>query len=136
MANVVVLVAALIGAVATIAGAVITTRRNGPAGVTTVSDAHLFQGRGWAGEQVVAAVSKRTKAFGLGIAGLICWVLPIAGFCVTIPGLWIAIRDLNGPKRSTTAGLVMCGIGFALTLVNSAIGAYQGAHGQMWFQHG
>ena len=129
MANAVVLVAALIGAIATIAGAVITTRRNGPGGTETVTSGH-----GTAVIPVAAAMGRRTKAFGLGIAGLVLWVLPIAGFCVTIPGLWIAIRDLNGPKRGTTAGLVMCGVGFALTLVNSAIGAYQGAHGQMWFQ--
>lgn len=127
MATAVTLIAALLGAVATIVSAVITTRRTGPAG-TTVPVATT------PGGTVVAASARTSKAFWLGLAGLILWVIPLIGYCVIIPGLWIGIREMNGPRRRTGAGVAMCVIALALALVNSAIGAYQGAHGQMWFQ--
>jgi len=50
--------------------------------------------------------------------------------------LYIGIREMNGPRRRTGAGLAMCAVALVLLVINSAIGAYQGAHGQLWFQQG
>jgi hypothetical protein len=73
----------------------------------------------------------------LGVAGLILWLIPILGAIDLLPGLFIAIRDLRSPgtRRYAVAGLVLCLIAFTLTVINSAIGAYQGYHGTGWWQH-
>ncbi len=73
----------------------------------------------------------------LGVAGLILWIIPILGAIDLLPGLFIAIRDLRSPgtRRYALAGLVLCLIAFTLTVINSAIGAYQGYHGTGWWQH-
>ena len=73
----------------------------------------------------------------LGLAGLILWIIPILGAFDLLPGLFIAIRDLRSPgtRRYAVAGLVLCLIAFTLTVINSAIGAYQGYHGTGWWQH-
>jgi hypothetical protein len=73
----------------------------------------------------------------LGLAGLILWIIPILGALDLLPGLFIAIRDLRSPgtRRYAVAGLALCLIAFTLTIINSAIGAYQGYHGTGWWQH-
>jgi hypothetical protein len=135
VASVVALVAALIGCIGSIAAALITTRQKGPAGVIpaaapSVEDpTPLFT-------HVVVPAAPVSKAFWLGIASLITWTIPIFGVCTIIPGLYIGIREMNGPRTRTGAGVTMCVIALVLTVINSAIGAYQGAHGQLWFQHG
>jgi len=66
-----------------------------------------------------------------GLAGIFLWLLPILGYIVTLPGLFIAIRDVRSPgtRRYSLLGLVLCMLALVLTIINSAIGAYQGAHG-------
>jgi hypothetical protein len=73
----------------------------------------------------------------LGLAGLILWIIPILGAFDLLPGLFIAIRDLRSPgtRRYAIGGLVLCLVAFTLTIINSAIGAYQGYHGTGWWQH-
>jgi|SRR5450755_477469 hypothetical protein len=73
-----------------------------------------------------------------GLAGIFLWLLPILGYIVTLPGLFSAIRDLRSPgtRRYAMIGLALCLLAFVLTLINSAIGAYQGAHGTGWWQTG
>ena len=65
------------------------------------------------------------------------WIIPIAGIFVIAPGLYIGIRDFAPVRlRSRAAlGVTLCAIGLVLLIINSAIGAYQGAHGTGWWQH-
>ena len=130
MASVVALVAALIGCIGSIAAALITTRQRGPAGAAEPAALGLGTVPWQPGQP------RTSKAFWFGIASLITWMIPIFGVCTIIPGLYIGIREMNGPRRRTGAGVAMCVIAHVLTVINSAIGAYQGAHGQMWFQQG
>lgn len=119
------LVAALITGIGAVAAALITTRQRGPAGTVPVTAG---------GPPVPAAQSgqgRTSKSLWCGIAGLFLWVLPVLGYLVILPGLYIGIRELRGPRRHTTTGLVLCIVGLGLALVNSAIGAYMGAHGQL-----
>jgi hypothetical protein len=83
------------------------------------------------------AAVKISKSLWWGIAGLILWLIPILGYIATLTGLFIAIRDIRSPglRRYAMAGLIICLIAFACTLVNSAIGAYEGYHGTGWWQH-
>jgi hypothetical protein len=68
----------------------------------------------------------------LGISGLLAWLLPIAGFPVTVIGLITGvIGQKSSKKKMAIAGLVLSIIGLVATIVNSAIGAYQGATAQL-----
>lgn len=69
----------------------------------------------------------------LGIIGFVAWCLPLLGYPVCITGLILGIVGINkGGKGMAIAGIVMCSITLLLTLVNSAIGAYLGATGQLY----
>jgi hypothetical protein len=137
VASVVALVAALIGCIGSIAAALITTRQKGPAGMTPVGQPiTLPSGNTYQEVAFTESPGRMSKAFWFGLASLITWTIPIFGVCTIIPGLYIGIREMNGPRRRTGAGVTMCVIALVLTVINSAIGAYQGAHGQMWFQQG
>lgn len=60
----------------------------------------------------------------LGIIGFVAWCLPIAGYPVTIVGLVLGIKGMKkGGKRMAIAGIIMCSITLALTLINSVLGA-------------
>lgn len=68
----------------------------------------------------------------LGIIGAVAWLLPIIGFPVTIIGLVLGIKSLKDPKRGMAiVGIVLCAIFLAVTAINSIIGAYEGATGQL-----
>ncbi|MFA6099081.1 MAG: hypothetical protein WCV50_06125 [Patescibacteria group bacterium] len=68
----------------------------------------------------------------LGIIGLLAWLLPFIGYPVTIVGLVLSIRGLKSTKqKQAIAGIIMNGIGLVATVVNSVIGAYLGATGQL-----
>ena len=74
-------------------------------------------------------------AFVLGITGIIAWMIPIIGLPVGVTGLIFAIKGLKGKgKELAVAGLVLSIICIVLTIINSAIGAYQGYKGEAWFQ--
>ena len=81
-------------------------------------------------------VVKISKSLWYGLAGIVLWVLPILGYLVTLPGLFAAIRDVRSPgtRRHARIGLALCVLALVLTIINSAIGAYQGAHGTGWWQ--
>ena len=69
--------------------------------------------------------NKSTASLVLGIISLIVWLLPLAGFPVSIIGLVLGIR------KKYTVGTVLNVIGLMLCVANSAIGAFMGATGQM-----
>jgi hypothetical protein len=84
--------------------------------------------------QPAAGGGKAIASLSLGLFGLIAWFLPIIGFPVTITGLVLGFKSLNGPRRGmATAGIVLCIIGLVATTANAAIGAYLGATGQLHY---
>ena len=75
------------------------------------------------GEKVV------TAGFVLGLIGIVGWFIPRVGFPVTIVGLIMSVRGKSKEpekKGLATAGLVLNIIFLVATIVNSAIGAYNG----------
>ena len=77
---------------------------------------------------------RSSKALPFGIAGLVLWVIPLLGIFVILPGLWIGIHDRPLGRKNATNGLVLSSVGLGLLVINSAWGAYLGAHGQLWYQ--
>jgi len=76
-------------------------------------------------------VAKAGLPLGLGIFGMIAWLLPIIGLPVTIIGLVFGIKALNGPSKGMAiAAVVLCSLGLMLTLVNVAAGIYLAVTGQ------
>lgn len=67
--------------------------------------------------------NKSTVSLVLGICSLIAWLIPLLGFPVSIVGL------IFGIKNKYTVGIVLNVIGLAITVANSAIGAFIGAGG-------
>ena len=77
--------------------------------------------------------SKATTSMVLGIIGLFVWIFPLFGFPVNIIGLVFGIQAQKGSKKGMAiAGLVMSAIGLVLTAMNSFLGAYMGATGQLF----
>jgi hypothetical protein len=71
----------------------------------------------------------------LGIASFVAWLLPLAGYPVSIVGLVLGITGRRRLRTGIgTAGLVCSSIGLALTLANSSAGAYQYLSGHSLFQ--
>lgn len=69
----------------------------------------------------------------LGICGFIACCIPLFGFPVTITGLVLGILGKNkGGRGMAIAGIILSSISLALTLVNSIVGAYLGATGQLF----
>jgi len=67
----------------------------------------------------------------LGILGIFGWCIPIVGLPMAIVGLILGVKDLDSPKRGIAiAGIVLCGIGVVLSIVNGAIGAYLAVTGR------
>ena len=78
---------------------------------------------------------KATTGLVLGIISLVAWILPIIGLPVTICGIVYSSKGLSSSARGrAAAGLTLSIIGAFLTVINAAIGAYMGAHGQLWYQ--
>ena len=68
----------------------------------------------------------------LGICGLLAWCLPLFGYPVCVTGLVLGIIGIKkGGKGMAIAGIILCAITLALTIFNSALGAYLGATGQL-----
>lgn len=86
--------------------------------------------------------NKSTNSIGLGvtalvfgIVGLLAWIIPIIGLPVGIVALVLGILGIKkSSKGMSIAGIVLGVICLVLTIINSAIGAYQGYHGEAWFQ--
>ncbi|MDF2540675.1 MAG: hypothetical protein K0S47_393 [Herbinix sp.] len=69
----------------------------------------------------------------LGIIGLLAWCIPLFGLPITIVGLVLGILGLKSIyKGMAIAGIVLSSLGLLFSLVNSAIGAYLGATGQLF----
>lgn len=70
----------------------------------------------------------------LGGIGIFAWCLPFLGYPVTIVGLVLGILGLKSPRRGIAiAGIVLCSVFLIATTVNSVIGVYMGATGQLAF---
>lgn len=69
----------------------------------------------------------------LGGVGMIAWFVPICGFPITIAALVFSLLGMKSPARKTLAiiAVALAGVGLVLTVINSAIGAYLGATGQL-----
>jgi hypothetical protein len=145
--NVVAIVVALIGLVGAVSAAFIARPRSVPAPqrqpqsqpqATWRPASYGHERTASPGVNYVMPSVKISASLWWGIAGIFLWLLPILGYIVTLPGLFIAIRDLRSPgaRRLATIGLLLCLLAFVLTITNSAIGAYQGAHGTGWWQNG
>lgn len=73
----------------------------------------------------------------LGIVGVLAWIIPIIGLPVGIVALVFGILGLKkSSKGMSIAGIVLGAVCLVLTIINGAIGAYQGYHGEAWFQKG
>lgn len=69
----------------------------------------------------------------LGICGFVAWCIPLIGYPVTIVGLILGIVGRKkGGKGMALAGIIMCSITLAFTLINSIVGAYLGATGRLF----
>ncbi len=67
---------------------------------------------------------KSNVGFILGIISLIAWLIPIAGFPVSIVGLVLSIKAHKNPENKTAiVGIVLSIIGLAFTTFNSLLGA-------------
>lgn len=73
----------------------------------------------------------------LGIVGLLAWIIPIIGLSIGIVALVFGILGIKkSSKGMSIAGIVLGAISLVLTIINGTIGAYQGFHGEAWFQKG
>jgi len=68
---------------------------------------------------------KTTAGLVLGIISLLAWLIPLAGFPISIIGLVLTVKAGKNAKFYSVA-LVLCIIGIALTSFNSIIGAVLG----------
>ena len=74
-----------------------------------------------------------TASLILGIFGLFAWCIPLFGLPITISGLICGIKGLSRKGHGTAlAGVVLNSIGLVISIINSAIGAYLGATGQLF----
>ena len=75
-----------------------------------------------------------SAAFWLGIASLVCWLLPIAGLPVSFIGLGLGLRDIKAgsARKYAAVGIALVCVGLLLSLINSAVGAYQGYNGTLF----
>jgi len=123
------IIVALIGCASAIGAALITNHTRGPAAVRAADPGVLAQPAAMG-----TTPGRVSRSLWLGLAGMLLWIIPVLGYLAVVPGLYIGIREHGGPRRGTAAGIALCSIGLAASLINSAVGAYQGAHGQAWFQ--
>ncbi len=69
----------------------------------------------------------------LGICGFVAWCIPLLGYPVTIVGLILGCTGMKkGGRTMAIIGIILCIITLILTIVNSALGAYMGATGQLY----
>ncbi len=79
----------------------------------------------------VKEVSKKSNGMGYAIASLFAWILPLAGYPVSIIGIVKASKALQEGDPKAKTALALSIVGLVLTTINSAIGAYMGATGQL-----
>lgn len=130
-ADIITILAALLGATATVGAALISNRQKGPAGEPRIS----VPATPGLPQMPQAAPGRVSRAFWCGIAGLVLWIIPILAYVVVLPGIYAGVRDIRGPRRLTAPGLAMCSLSLLAALINTVAGAYAGAHGTGWWQH-
>ena len=65
-----------------------------------------------------------TASLILGCCSCLAWLIPIIGFPITVAGMITGILGLTSSKRSfSIIGMVLSGIAFCITLMNSISGA-------------
>lgn len=66
----------------------------------------------------------------LGIISMVAWLLPLTGYPIAIVGLILSILGRRSVTRKgmALAGIILSAIALALTLCNSALGAYMAMH--------
>jgi len=70
-------------------------------------------------------------SLGLGIFGLVAWLIPILGLPVSIVGLVFGVKALKRAKIGlAVAGIVLCSLGIGLSAFNAGLGVYLNATGQ------
>ena len=70
----------------------------------------------------------------LGLLGIIAWIIPLIGLPITVIGLILGIIGLRSRSRGVAiAGITLCSLFLAFTIVNASIGSYLGATGQHQF---
>lgn len=70
---------------------------------------------------------KSNAGFVLRIISLIAWLIPLAGYPVSIIGLVLSVKAKKNPENKTaTAGMILSIIGLILTVINSFLGALMG----------
>lgn len=68
---------------------------------------------------------KSNAGFVLGIISLFAWLLPLAGYPISIIGLVLSIKAKKNPENKTAlAGIILSIIGLVLTAINSFLGAF------------
>lgn len=81
-----------------------------------------------ANNNIVDDVEKKANTgFTLGLISIIAWILPLAGYPVTICGIVFSSKGLKSTANKTKAliGLVLSIIFLLATLTNSALGVLQ-----------
>ena len=67
---------------------------------------------------------KSNAGFVLGIISIFAWLLPLAGYPVSIVGLVLSVKAKKNPENKTAlAGMILSIIGLVLTVINSFLGA-------------
>ncbi len=73
---------------------------------------------------------KSNAGFILGIISLFAWLLPLAGYPISIVGLVLSIKAKKNPENKTAlAGIILSIIGLVLTAINSFLGVLIGISG-------
>ena len=73
---------------------------------------------------------KSNAGFVLGIISIFTWLLPLAGYPVSIVGLVLSIKAKKNPENKTAlAGMILSIIGLVLTVINSVLGVIMGLAG-------
>ena len=85
-----------------------------------------------ANNSVVQKQLRVTAALVLGIIGLLAWLLPLAGFPITILGIVVSVTGVNIKKAKASAALILNIIGLVLCTINSFVGAIMGANGMLF----
>lgn len=68
----------------------------------------------------------------LGLVSIVTWLLPIAGFPTTIIAIVLGGKAIKSDKKVLAIiGFVLGIIFLVVTCINSALGAYMGATGQL-----
>lgn len=105
------------------------TRQRYPSAASLYKDLKALSDPKW--KPAGSGERKAVISFCCGLFCLAGWFIPIIGIPVSITGLILGVKGLNGRRRSIAfAGVVLCVILLVISIVNSAIGMYQGATGQ------